>query len=73
MNNLNWHNVVSSNLEKIAYDETEKELYVEFKSGNKYSYVNVPRKKFNELMRAESHGAYFSKNIKPNYDYRDWN
>jgi len=58
MNDLKWVKVKSSNLSKVAYDKADKELYVEFKSGSKYSYIDVSNKKFK---------------IKPNHDYRYWN
>ena len=73
MKGLKWQKVVSSNIEKIAYDDNDHELYVKFKSGSTYSYIDVPRREFEKLMNAESHGVYFSRNIKPSYDYRDWN
>jgi hypothetical protein len=73
MDNLNWIKVKSSNLARVAYDKKDKELYVEFKSGNKYSYINVSYKKYENLVYAESVGSYFSTKIKPNHDFRDWN
>jgi|APGre2960657373_1045057.scaffolds.fasta_scaffold14261_2 hypothetical protein len=73
MNDLKWVKVKSSNLSKVAYDKADKELYVEFKSGSKYSYIDVSNKKFESLLNAESKGTYFSTKIKPNHDYRDWN
>lgn len=73
MKELNWVKVKSSNLAKVAYDKTDKELYVEFKSGRKYSYVGVSKQKFDLLLNAESQGVYFNAKIKSHYDYRDWN
>jgi len=80
MDNLNWIKVKSSNIARVAYDEKDKELYVMFHSEyndklpvRKYSYLNVSKKTFNNLLNAESVGSYFNTKIKPNHDFRDWN
>ncbi len=69
MNNLNWISVVSSNISRIAYNENDQFLYVEFLNGSIYVYKNVPSVIFNELMISPSHGSYLSRQIKPFYPY----
>lgn len=63
--------LVSSNMESAAYHRGR--LLVTFKSGAIYSYDDVPIKVFKELITAESHGRYFSKNIRTKYTYRKEN
>jgi len=65
--------VVSSQIEAIGYSTATKVLEVEFKPtrnkpdqpGSIYQYRNVPPQLHDELMKAESVGSYFIKQIKP--------
>lgn len=56
--------VESSNLEAVGYDSDANELYVEFKNGSTYKYLDVPFENFQGLMDAESHGSYLNSVIK---------
>jgi len=40
-----------------------------FKNGNEYTFFNVPEAIFLGLLHAESHGQYFIKHIKENYEF----
>ncbi|HEY9045264.1 MAG TPA: KTSC domain-containing protein [Ohtaekwangia sp.] len=62
--------VTSSGLASIGYDEDHAILEVEFTSGEVYQYLDVPLEVYEALMSAESHGTYFSKHIRPLYDFR---
>ena len=62
--------VSSSNLSSVGYDGNKKILDVEFHNGNVYRYFDVPKEEHVRLMSADSHGTYFSRNIKSNYKYR---
>ena len=62
--------VESSNLTSIGYDEGNEILEVEFKHGGIYQYFNVPLDVIEELMNADSHGKYFSANIRNDYEYQ---
>jgi hypothetical protein len=62
--------VSSSNIAAIGYDETRRELAVEFKSGARYHYDGVPAEKHSGLMSADSHGQYFAAHIKPHHPSR---
>jgi hypothetical protein len=59
---MNWHNVKSSNLKAVAYFEGD--VYVEFLTGSKYQYKDVPHHLFEELLAAESIGKFYIANIK---------
>jgi hypothetical protein len=61
--------VESSNLASIGYDLENQILEVEFKHGGIYQYFEVPENIFEELMNADSHGVYFSANIRNEYEF----
>lgn len=61
--------VKSSNLASIGYDPINQILEVEFKKGGIYQYFEVPESVFEELMNANSHGVYFSSNIRNEYEF----
>ena len=61
---------LSSNLKSSVYDTTTKELIVEFKKGGKHSYNKVPMDIFTKMRKADSQGAYFSKNIARQYKFK---
>jgi len=62
--------VESSNLASIGYDVNNEILEVEFKHGGVYQYSDVPVNVYEELMNADSHGVYFSANIRNEYEYK---
>ena len=59
--------VQSSNLSSIGYDKGNEILEIEFNHGGIYQYSNVPQRVYNNLMNADSHGVYFSANIRDMY------
>jgi len=59
--------VESSNLASVGYDEHEEILEIEFQHGGVYQYFDVPKKVYEELMNADSHGIYFNVNIRNKY------
>lgn len=61
--------VESSNLASVGYDAENEILEVEFKHGGVYQYFDVPIHVNEELMNADSHGVYFSANIRNDYEY----
>lgn len=63
------HLVESTNLEWVSYDEEEKDLYVQFKSGGLYVYHDVPQKIFDGLLKAGSKGRYLAVKIKYEFPY----
>ena len=57
--------VESSNIREIGYNQHKKELYVRFKSGSQYKYLNVNRDEFSKMISADSKGIFFNEEIKP--------
>lgn len=61
--------VHSSLLASIAYSALAT-LDLEFRSGALYRYFTVPRALFQQLMAAESKGAFFNRNIRNRFPYK---
>ena len=59
----------STNLAGASYYRPDAALEITFKSGSRYRYANVPVDKWYELLNAESHGKYFSAEIRNNFCY----
>lgn len=66
---MNRQSVESSNLASVGYDAENEILEVEFNHGGIYQYFDVPKNVYMELMNADSHGVYFSANIRNDYEY----
>ena len=66
---FSYANVKSSNLKRIGYDPSESVLEIEFLSGGKYIYNDVPKNIFLSLKRAPSKGKYFWRKIRDVYEY----
>jgi KTSC domain len=63
--------VRSRSIKSIGYEHAKKVLEVEFRSGPRvYRYYGVPRRVYNELMTAESKGAFVNQVIKT-FPYRE--
>ena len=61
--------VSSTNIAAVGYDPATQTLEVEFHGGRVYQYYDVPKRIFDELMRAPSTGKFFSAYIKEGYPY----
>lgn len=61
--------VNSSNINSIGYDDELKVLEIEFEDCSIYQYFSVPSYEYNNLISADSHGSYLSKNIKDSYEF----
>ena len=59
----------SSNIARFRYDEVSQTLTVEFKSGTRYNYYDVPQHIFEGMESADSKGKYLNANIKGVYRY----
>ena len=59
----------SEALSSIGYDPVLRVLEVEFTSGRVYQYFDVPQGEVQRLLRADSHGAYFSERMRDRYRY----
>ena len=64
------HEVDSSVISMIHYDETAAELHITFASGRIYVYYAVPRKVFEHFLLAPSKGVFFNAHIRNHYRYR---
>ena len=61
--------VVSSLLSSMGYS-IEATLDLEFRSGAIYRYFAVPQAVFQELIAAESKGAYFNRHVRNRFRYQ---
>ena len=59
--------VVSKAFSDISYDERERILTVVFMDSSVFMYYDVPESKYEDFQAAKSMGAYFNKEIRPNY------
>ena len=62
--------VESTTLSAVAYDESEEVLRLQFCSGAKYEYADVPAAVHAALLIASSKGGYFNQAIRGRYAYR---
>ena len=65
---IEMQSVKSSLLDKVGYDPEAKVLAVQMNySSDVYLYQNVPMDIFDDLLAADSKGAYYVKHIKGKY------
>lgn len=64
-----FRSVVSSNVDAVAYDCHHKLLRIRFRGGRVYQYADVPQGKHAALMRADSVGSHFARQIKGVYPF----
>lgn len=50
----------SSMLSSCEYNDETEELTVTFTNGKSYTYIDVPRRTYDELISANSAGKYFN-------------
>lgn len=62
--------VTSSAIRSIGYEPESATLEIEFYNRRVYRYFDVPEHMHAELMAASSRGAYYSANIRDQFDYR---
>ena len=61
----------STVIKRFAYDETEADLWVEFTTGRRYVYSNVPPEVANAFRGAFAQGAYFNSRIRDRFPHRE--
>lgn len=59
----------SSNVAGFDFNSDERVLIVEFKSGARYNYYDVPEAVFERMKVATSKGQFLAQNIKGHYRY----
>lgn len=60
MTKLNYSFENSSMLSSCDYDTEEKELTVTFNGGKSYTYINVEKSTYDDLINAPSAGKFFN-------------
>jgi hypothetical protein len=63
------HQVSSSAISTVAYDERSSVLEVEFRSGAVYDYLKVPPDVYRDLLRAPSKGRFVSRRVRDIYPF----
>jgi lysyl-tRNA synthetase class 2 len=63
--------VVSSVITSLGYERETNTMEVEFKTGRVYRYFMIPEGVFQELLRSESIGRHFNKEIRDRYPSRE--
>jgi hypothetical protein len=61
--------VESSSLARLDYDDRQRVLQAEFRDGSIYQYPGVPLETYQELLQAESKGAYFNRRVRRLFPY----
>jgi hypothetical protein len=64
---MEWVPLDSSALSSAAYSESEHTLYLRFHSGELYRYFNFPPEQYHEFLAADSHGRYFTYQIRDRF------
>ena len=66
--NIKMIPVQSSNVKSVGYDEDNGNVHIEFASGERYAYMGVPKKVYEDLLIAKSIGAYINRHLKKSYE-----
>ncbi len=67
---MEWINTPeSSNIAGFGYDAGSRVLTVEFKSGGRYEYFDVPSTVFEAMKSAPSKGQFLAQSIKGQFRY----
>ena len=61
--------IQSSLLAGVVYDHDQAILQLEFRSGTAYQYFHVPRQIYQDLLQADSKGAYFNRHVRGVFHY----
>ena len=59
----------SSVIRSYHYDEVEHRLDIEFVSGRRYSYLDVPVEEVAAMQRTISKGGFFNRRIRDRYAF----
>ena len=60
----------STVIQFFDYDASKRELLIEFRSGRRYVYEDVPDDAHTGLRRSFSKGEYFNEHIRDRYAFR---
>jgi len=67
---VDWLPLDSSVFTSTAYLPATRTLYLRFRSGELYSYFDVPPQQYRDFLAADSKGQYFSRNIRDCFRYQ---
>ena len=59
----------SSTMNGFGYEAESQVLTVEFKSGGRYNYYDVPDHVFEQMRSSSSRGQFLAQNVKGTYRY----
>ena len=59
----------SSVIRSFDYDPADQRLDIEFVSGRRYSYLDVPDAVFDAMRRVASKGSFFNRRIRDHYPF----
>jgi hypothetical protein len=60
----------SKTLASAGYDPALRRLEIHFRSGERYLYFQVPPQTYQQLIHAESKGAWFNRHIRNHFPYQ---
>ena len=61
----------STVIRRFGYSPQSEELIVEFVTGRRYLYSDVPQDEADAMNRAVAKGTYFNRRIRDRYAYRE--
>jgi hypothetical protein len=67
---MDWQSFESKLLASSAYDAGKHILYLRFRSGEVYRYLEFPEEQYQEFLAAESRGRYFLSHIRNRFPYQ---
>lgn len=67
---MDWQPLDSKMLAAVAYEPEPRTLYLRFRSGTIYSYVDFPEDQYQTFLQAESRGRYFLSHIRGRFRYQ---
>jgi lysyl-tRNA synthetase class 2 len=62
--------VQSEAILSIGYDDAEHTLFIVFRDGDLYRYLNVPQELYRRFLNAESKGGFFAAQIRDRYEHQ---
>lgn len=65
--------VQSSNVKSVGYDKEDSNIHIELHSGECYMYKDVPKRVFQNLLKAPSIGSYINRYLRDSYEVESQN